>query len=78
MSPLGLKYWSTSVWPAPSVRATALSQSTPTPQTQLSARVVVSEADGAPVAALAAPTAPSVVVSAPVKAATVIAPCHDR
>src|SRR3954452_13660380 len=77
VSPLGLKYWSTCVWPLPSVLAVAPSQSTPTPQTQLFARVVVSEAVGAPVAALPVPTAPRVDSSAPVNAATFNVPCHD-
>ena len=51
VSPLGLRNWSTSVWPGPTVRAVALSQSSPTPQTQLPERVVTSETEGAPDAA---------------------------
>src|SRR5579885_2059594 len=58
------------------VRATGASQSVPTPQTQLPARVVVRVAVGAPEPALAARTAPGA-VSAPRKATTVIAPTHE-
>ena len=55
VSPLGLRNWSTIVWLEPTVRAVALSQSSPTPQTQEPARVVMREAEGAPLAADAGP-----------------------
>jgi hypothetical protein len=74
VSPLGAKNWSTIVWPEAGVWVTARSQSSPTPQTQLPALVVVRETEGAPVVALAVAVAPLVAVSAPVKAATVIEP----
>src|SRR3954469_6959165 len=66
------------ICPGPSVRATALSQSTPTPTTKELARVVVSVAVGAPDAALALPIVPIApeplvpVVSTPVNDITVI------
>ncbi len=62
------------VWPGPIVREAALSQSSPTPQTQPPARVVASETEGAPDAAEPELTAPLAAVSAPMNAATVIAP----
>ena len=65
-------YSSTMVWPVPRVLATALLQSLPTPQTHEPLRVVVSAAEGAPDGPLAPETAPSEVMSAPVKVATVI------
>src|SRR5438874_7554570 len=48
----------TIVWPAPRVRAIALSKSLPTPKTHELARVVTSVADGAPAALLDLATAP--------------------
>ena len=59
VSPTEARNSSTFVWLAPTVRAVALSQSLPTPQTHAPARVVVSETEGAPVAALAAAVDPS-------------------
>src|SRR6185436_13540769 len=58
VSPTGARYWCTIVWPAPSVRATALSKSLPTPNTQELSRVVTSVAVGAPLERLAAAVAP--------------------
>src|SRR4051794_32793396 len=51
-------HWLTTDWPDPTVRATELSQSLATANTREPARVVVSDALGAPEAALAAWTAP--------------------
>ena len=70
----GDRYSLSFVWPALTVRAIALSQSSPTPHTSELARVVVSEALGAPLAAPALATAPFTVRLAPWKAATVIIP----
>src|ERR671926_1912033 len=66
------------VWFAPSVRAVALSQSPPTPNTQELSRVVVRVAVGAPGFALPVPIAPIAPApptpegSAPVNVTTVI------
>src|SRR5262245_44145243 len=61
------------VWLAPTVRAVARSQSTPTPNTQDPLRVVTSDAEGAPDAALAALDAPTgVAASTPVNVITVM------
>ena len=59
VSPAAARNSSTFVWPGPTVRSVALSQSFPTPQTHDPARVVVSETDGAPLAPLAPALAPS-------------------
>ena len=59
VSPTGARYSSTLVWFEPTVRAAAASQSSPTPHTWEPARVLVSDTDGAPVAALAPAVAPS-------------------
>jgi hypothetical protein len=48
VSHAGARYWSERVWPLPTVRARARSQSLPTPQTHELVRVAVSETDGAP------------------------------
>ena len=74
VSPTEARYSSTFVCPLPTVRAVALSQSLPTPQTQEPARVVVSVTVGAPVAALAPALATGALRSAPLKATTVIEP----
>src|SRR5439155_15243478 len=55
----------------------ALSQSLPTPQIHEPARVVMSVAVGAPLAALPPMVAPLKLRSAPIKAATVIEPTYD-
>src|SRR5262249_3655622 len=60
VSPTALStHWCTIVWPAPSVRASALSQSFPTPNTSDPAFVVVSVAEAAPVDALCFADAPT-------------------
>jgi hypothetical protein len=59
VSPTEARNSSTLVWFGPTVRAVALSQSLPTPQTQAPARVVVRETDGPPLAAPSAAVAPS-------------------
>ena len=74
VSPAGARYSLTFVWPGPTVRAVALSQSLPLPHTHEPGRVVVSETVGAPLAALAPPVAPTAAVSAPTKLTTVIEP----
>ncbi len=74
MSPTEGRNWSTRVWLAPTVRAVALDQSLPTPQTHEFANLVVSVVVGAPVAALLAEVAPTAAASAPVNATTVIDP----
>ena len=74
VSPTEARNSATFVWPGPTVRAVARSQSLPAPQTQDPGRVVVSETLGAPVAPFAVPVAPSAAVSAPVNVATVIVP----
>jgi hypothetical protein len=56
-------------WPAPTVRATAPSQSLPTPSTKDPAAVVVTDPVGAPVAAFVAAVAPTPL--APLYATTV-------
>jgi len=80
------RYWLTMVWLDGTVRAIALSQSLPTPNTHEPLRVVISDALGAPEAALAlavapiAPEPPVPVASAPVKVTTVIedvTPCDN-
>jgi hypothetical protein len=74
VSPTRARYWSTTVWFAAGVRATALSQSSPTAHTQDPGCVVVIAADGAPLAPLAPPTAPLMVVLAPLNAPTTMLP----
>src|SRR5262245_58654185 len=74
VSPTDARYSSTLVWPGPTVRAVARSQSLPTAQTSEPAFVVVRLPVGAPVAPFAVPTAPSLVTSAPMNDATVIDP----
>jgi hypothetical protein len=58
VSPVGARYWCSSVCPVPTVLATALSKSFPTPRTHELFTIVTSDAAGAPVAALLLPTAP--------------------
>ena len=74
VSPTEARYSSAFVCPPPTVRAVALSQSLPTPQTQEPARVVVTVTVGAPVAALAPALATGAVRSAPARATMVIEP----
>ncbi len=77
VSPTEARNSSTLVWPGPTVRSAARSQSLPTPQTQEPPRVVVRVAVGAPVAALPPAAAPSTAWSAPTKATTVIEPTKE-
>src|SRR5713101_3248521 len=58
VSALPSRNWSTIVWFVPSVRAVAAEGSSPTPNTNEFPCVLVSVTAGAPVAALAVPTAP--------------------
>ena len=77
VSPTEARSWSTSVWLAPSVLATARSKSSPTANTQELAPVVVSAAVGAPDAAPVEAVAPLTLVLAPVNDTTVIAPTYE-
>src|SRR5437868_1853277 len=78
VSPLGERYWCTSVCPDESVRAVALSQSLPTAMSSELLRVVVNCRVGAPVAPLFDPTFPTAfapfvpVESIPLKLMTVM------
>src|SRR4051812_2055645 len=58
VSPTGGKYWWTSAWLAPTVRAAAESKSLPTPKTHDLSAVVTRVALGAPASELADATAP--------------------
>ena len=79
----GARNWWTIVWPEPIVRATALSQSTPTPHTHEFALVVVTMPVCGPLAPLADSVAPMPldpfvpVVSAPVKLTTLMDEADD-
>src|SRR6185312_10587746 len=72
--------WWTIVWLGPSVRATALVKSFPTPRTSELFRVVVSPATAGPAGLFAVPVAPVApeafvpLTSVPVKLTTVIEP----
>src|SRR5204863_13521 len=59
VSPVGSNAWNTSTWPSAGIRATALSQSFPTPYTSDPVAVDVTATRGAPLGALAAANAPT-------------------